>query len=94
MIKLLEKFFSAVGNRINTQPVATSALIKGVLAAAIAFGLKWSVEQLGAVVLVSELALAWWTYGKVTPVERPNLPAGTTINEGTGGEIVVPESGG
>lgn len=91
---LIRKFFEALADRINKQPVATSALIKAALAAAIAFGLKWSVEQLGAVVMLSELLLGWWTYGKVTPTASPSLPAGTTVNEGSGSEVVIPEGDG
>lgn len=86
----IKAFFSAIAKRVNEQPVASMALVKAGIAMLICFGLKWTVEQVAAVMLFSEAILAWWTYGKVTPVASPTLPGGTTVNEGTGAEVTVP----
>lgn len=94
MLDFIGRIFATLAKRANEQPVATMALVKSGIAVLIAFGLKWSVEQVGAVMIFAEAVLGWWTYGKVTPVAAPNLPAGTTVNEGTGAEVVVPESDG
>jgi len=63
-----------VWRRILSEPVAVGALFRACLLAGMAFGLTITNEQLAAVMLVVELALALFTRAKVTPMS--SLPPG------------------
>lgn len=52
---------------MRNEPVAIAALIRAVILCAVAFGLQWSADQIAAVMLVVELAVAIITRSKVTP---------------------------
>ncbi len=60
--------------RILDEPVAVGALLRALLLALMAFGFTITNEQMAAVMLVVELALALFTRAKVTPMS--SLPAG------------------
>jgi len=60
--------------RILNEPVAVGALFRALLLALMAFGFTITNEQMAAVMLVVELALALFTRAKVTPMS--SLPPG------------------
>lgn len=64
---------------INAQPTLVATAVRAILLAAIAFGLKWTVEQLGAFMLAVEAILALFNWSKVTPTAAPSLPVGTPV---------------
>lgn len=51
----------------NTEPVAIGAAIRAIILVAVAFGLKWSVEQIAAIMLAVEAVLVVFTRQSVTP---------------------------
>ena len=63
-----------IWRRVLDEPVAVGALLRALLVASMAFGLTMTNEQLAAVMLVVELALALFTRAKVTPMS--SLPPG------------------
>lgn len=52
---------------LNREPVAILAVVRALVLAGMAFGLKVSVEQLAAVMLALETVLTLVTRSKVTP---------------------------
>lgn len=58
----------------SREPVAIAALVRAVILCAVAFGLKWTPDQIASVMLVVELGLALLTRSSVTPVAT--LPPG------------------
>jgi hypothetical protein len=60
--------------QILNEPVAIGALFRACLLALMAFGFTITNEQMAAVMLVVELALALFTRAKVTPMS--SLPPG------------------
>lgn len=49
------------------EPVAIAAAVRAVILCAVAFGLKWTPEQIAAVMLATEAVLAVVTRQSVTP---------------------------
>lgn len=56
--------------RPSAEPVAWSAFIRAVILCVIAFGVKMTLDQVAAVMLVVELGLALFTRSKVTPTSN------------------------
>lgn len=50
------------------EPVAIAAAIRAILLSAVAFGLRWTPEQIAAFMLATEAVLAVVTRNRVTPV--------------------------
>ncbi len=65
--------------KVLDEPVAIGALFRACLLALMAFGFTITNEQMAAVMLVVELALALFTRAKVTPM--------STLPPGVAGEI-------
>lgn len=61
------------------EPVAIAAAIRAVLLAAVAFGLKWTPEQIAALMIAVEAVLAVVTRQSVTPM--------VTLPPGVAGQI-------
>lgn len=59
---------SAIIERIQNEPVLVVALVEAVLGLAVVFGLNLSVEQVAAILLVVNTALAIFVRSKVSPV--------------------------
>lgn len=59
---------NAIIERARTEPVLVVALVEALLALALVFGLNISVEQVGAIMLVVNAALAFVVRSKVSPV--------------------------
>lgn len=49
------------------EPVAIAAAVRAIILCAVAFGLKWSAEQVAAIMLALEAVLAVVVRSKVTP---------------------------
>ena len=58
---------SAIIDKINAEPVLFYQLVQSVITLIVAFGLRLSPEQIGAILLVTGAALSIVTRGKVTP---------------------------
>ena len=52
---------------LRNEPVAVAAGARIAIAAAGAFGLDLTVEQVVTVITVIEVVIAWWTRRRVTP---------------------------
>jgi len=70
----------ALGKLVKRYPVRAQAIVQAAIGTATAFGLGWSAQQVGAVVVLSAVTLAFLTEQAVTPVSEPSLPAGTSVN--------------
>lgn len=57
------------------EPVAIAGALRAIILCAVAFGLKWTPEQIGATMLAVEAVLTLITRKTVTPVAT--LPPGT-----------------
>lgn len=57
--------------RLTTEPVVIGAAIRAVILCGVAFGLKWTPEQIAAVMLVTETVLAVFVRQSVTPIAKP-----------------------
>lgn len=72
---------------MTREPVAvvngTTAFVEAMISFAVAFGLKWSPEQVGAtmavVVAVGNLSKTWWARSQVTPVDDPRSNDGRRL---------------
>lgn len=56
---------------LKFEPVALSEAVRAVVLAAVAFGLDWSTEQVGAFMIAVGALFAAYTRSKVTPVSKP-----------------------
>lgn len=79
--RLLGGFWSLV----KRYPVRAQAVVQASLGTATAFGLHWDGGQVGSVVTLSAVILAFLTEQAVTPVSEPTLPAGTAVTVTTPG---------
>jgi hypothetical protein len=70
---------AAVWGLVLRHPVRAQGLVQGIIGVATAFGLGWTAEQVGAVMVLSATLLAFLTEQAVTPVAAPVLPADTTV---------------
>ena len=69
----------------NTEPTLVAGAVRAVLLCAVAFGLRWTPEQIGAFMLAVEAVLTLLNRAVVTPTAKPKLPMGTPVLvEGTG----------
>ncbi len=72
---------------MTREPVAVvngvTALVEATISFAVAFGLKWGPEQVGAtmavVVAVGNLTKTWWARSQVTPVDDPRSNDGRRL---------------
>ena len=64
---------------IKKHPVRAQALVQAAIGTATAFGLGWTAQQVGAVMVFSAAVLAFFTEQAVTPLENPTVPTGTTV---------------
>lgn len=72
---------------MTREPVAVvngvTALVEASISFAVAFGLKWGPEQVGAtmavVVAVGNLTKTWWARSQVTPVDDPRSNDGRRL---------------
>lgn len=71
MLQILKSIFE----RIQREPVATMAMLRAGLIAAMAFGFNLSSDQMAAVLMFTEMLLAWITRSQVTPTVPPAPPA-------------------
>ena len=60
-------FFRYIGAVVARNPVAITTAIRAIITAAVAFGLDWSAQQVGATILAVEAILAVFTRDAVTP---------------------------
>ncbi|HEX5012704.1 MAG TPA: hypothetical protein VFV72_01000 [Candidatus Limnocylindrales bacterium] len=73
------KLPSAIWGLVKRNPVRAQALVQAVIGVATAFGLGWTAQQVGAVMILSAGLLAFLTETAVTPVAAPVIPEGTTV---------------
>lgn len=71
--------FSGVWTLIRKHPVRAQALVQAGIGTATAFGLGWTAQQVGAVMVLSAAVLAFFTEQAVTPLENPTIPEGTRV---------------
>ena len=72
---------------MTREPVAVvngvTALVEATIPFAVAFGLKWGPEQVGAtmavVAAVGNLTKTWWARSQVTPVDDPRSNDGRRL---------------
>ncbi len=64
------------------EPAAILGLIQAGVALAIGFGLSLTGEQTALIMAFSAAVVAIITRQSVTPVAAPNLPVGTSVNDG------------
>ena len=64
---------------IKRNPVRVQFLVVASVGLGTAFGLGWTGLQVGALTTFSAAILSFLTEQAVTPVEKPTLPAGTTV---------------
>ena len=64
------------------EPAAILGLIQAGVALAIGFGLALTGEQTALIMAFSAAVVAIITRQSVTPVAAPNLPVGTSVNDG------------
>ena len=79
------RYMHGLWTLVKKYPVRAQALTQAVLGVATAFGLQWSAQQVGAVMILSAAVLAFITEQAVTPLEAPTLPAGTAVTVTTPG---------
>lgn len=53
--------------KISTEPIVIGAAVRAIILCGVAFGLKWSTEQIAAIMLAVECVLAIFTRQAVTP---------------------------
>lgn len=70
---------------IRKHPVRAQALVQAGIGTATAFGLGWTAQQVGAVMVLSAAVLAFFTEQAVTPTANPTLPEGTAVTVTTTG---------
>lgn len=68
-----------MGLLVKRWPVRAQAVVQAMIGTATAFGLGWSAQQVGAVVVLSAVTLAFLTEQAVTPVSEPTVPSGTVV---------------
>jgi hypothetical protein len=71
---------TALLNLIKGQPVYTMGLIQAAIALGTSFGLNWTGEQIGAVMIFSAALLSFVLQRAVTPLSAPSLPAGSVVS--------------
>lgn len=64
---------------LNLEPVAIAAALRAIILCAVAFGLRWTPEQIAALMLAVEAILAVLVRQNVTPTAAPTLPSGTLV---------------
>ena len=64
---------------VRKYPVRAQAIVQASLGTATAFGLHWDGGQVGSVVTLSAVILAFITEQAVTPLSEPIIPAGTQV---------------
>ena len=56
--------------KFSDEPVAYISVAKAIIAAAVAFGLSWTGEQVGAIVVLMEVIAGLFIRSQVTPTGR------------------------
>jgi hypothetical protein len=64
----LAEIWRGIWGRITDEPVMTLALVQGILALAVTFGLRWTPEQVGAFLAATAALLGWVARSRVEPV--------------------------
>jgi hypothetical protein len=67
-VTFLQNLGRAIWDRIVTEPVMSLALVQGMLALAVTFGLRWTPEQVGAFLAATAALLGWVARSRVEPV--------------------------
>ena len=75
----IKALFRGLWSLIKRWPVRAQGIVVASLTVATAFGLSWSVEQVGAVVGLTSIVLMFITEQAVTPLSEPTLAQGTTV---------------
>lgn len=73
----------------NREPALIAGAIRAILLCAVAFGLRWTPEQIAAFMLAVEAVLTLIVRHNVTPTAAPVLPAGTVVTTPAGDDAVV-----
>ena len=81
----IRRLLGGLWSLVKRYPVRAQALTQAVLGVATAFGLGWTAQQVGAVMILSAALLAFLTEQAVTPVSEPTLPSGTEVTVTTPG---------
>lgn len=71
------------------EPALIAGAVRAIILAAVAFGLRWTPEQIGALMLAVEAVLTLLVRQNVTPTAAPVLPTGTQVTTPTGADAVV-----
>jgi len=80
----------AILNLVRAQPVYTMGLVQAAIGLATAFGLGWTGQQIGAVMIFSAAVLTFITQKIVTPVAAPILPSGSVVSvQGTEDKVSI-----
>ncbi len=74
---------------LGREPAAIAAVVSIAINLAITFGLKLSVEQVALINTLVVAVLALIVRSAVTPVNSPQLPAGTNVTTSDGGAATV-----
>jgi hypothetical protein len=75
----IKRLPAALWGLVKRNPVRAQALVQAVIGTATAFGLGWTAQQVGAVMILSAGLLAFVTESAVTPLAAPVLPENTTV---------------
>lgn len=81
----IRRLSASVARLIREYPVRAQALVQAGIGTATAFGLGWTAQQVGAVMVLSAATLAFFTERAVTPLQNPSLPSGTSLTVTTPG---------
>ena len=67
----------SITNLFGREPAMVLAFVQAIIVLGVAFGLKLTPEQTGAILAVTAVLLGLLTRTKVTPTAAPELPQGT-----------------
>lgn len=74
---------------MTREPALIAGAIRAVILCAVAFGLRWSPEQIATLMLAVEAVLTLFLRSQVTPTAAPVLPIGTPVETPSGAPAVV-----
>ena len=69
-----------MGTIFDREPAAIAAAVRAVILLGVSFGLRWTPEQIAAVMLALEAVLAVLVRKASTPTASPSLPLGTLVS--------------
>ena len=76
-------------NLWGREPALIAGAVRAIILAAVAFGLRWTPEQIGALMLALEAVLTVLVRQSSTAIAAPVLSAGTVGTPPAGGDAVV-----